>query len=606
LNSNLFLIMSAPLHSAERRLASMVAIIGNDAVLEAAPATPVQLAHACLRRGFSVAVPASWGDELVATETVRRLASRERGPAVMCVCPFVRSRLLAPGPDLAPFLVSLVAPPVATARYLRAAYGERDVHITYIGGCPSAEDPSIDERLTPDAFLADLAEHGIALAEQPLVFDSIVPPDRRRWCSLPGGTPTAETLWSDSDPRALIEIDRDDVSTDLAQHLITHEHVLLDLAPGLGCLCSGAVRSSPARGARAAVTALEPPRAPKSVVEPAPTVSLDAPVAEHVTSPPLVAVGPAGGLEERSSLESGLDELLGKQIDHSWTEVEPEIEVTVDFTVEAAILGLGAAEMMDRAPTITESAPQAPEGSAAAGAELAEAVGDHPTGPRTVPEPEATVSTVSTPESVAEPVAAEPIAAEPIAAEPAAPATSERPRVRRHAPSPMPVRYPTSAIPRATASDGKALPRAYVAKRRISSAGTPPIHEARGGTEAVLPKSEGENGSAPPMPFPSPATGADIQTAAQPSAGSDPSPAEETSAIDTERAPESTTAHESETSELVTPAPSTPSSDAPSGTPGSDQSSLSDSNEAGSAPAETDSSTGPLVALLVALLRALK
>jgi hypothetical protein len=170
----------------------------------------------------------------------------------------------------------------------------------------------------------------------------------------------------------------------------------------------------------------------------------------------------------------------------------------------------------------------------------------------------------------------------------------------------MPVRYPTSAIPRATASDGKALPRAYVAKRRISSAGTPPIHEARGGTEAVLPKSEGENGSAPPMPFPSPATGADIQTAAQPSAGSDPSPAEETSAIDTERAPESTTAHESETSELVTPTPSTPSSDAPSSTPGSDQSSLSDSNEAGSAPAETDSSTGPLVALLVALLRALK
>ena len=586
----------------------MVAIIGNDAVLEAAPATPVQLAHACLRRGFSVAVPASWGDELVATETVRRLASRERGPAVMCVCPFVRSRLLAPGPDLAPFLVSLVAPPVATARYLRAAYGERDVHITYIGGCPSAEDPSIDERLTPDAFFADLAEHGIALAEQPLVFDSIVPPDRRRWCSLPGGTPTAETLWSDSDTRALVEIDRDDVSTDLAQHIITHEHVLLDLAPGLGCLCSGAVRSSPARSARAAVTALEPPRAPKSVVEPAPMVSLDAPVAEHVTSPPLVAVGPAGELEERSSLESRLDELLGKQIDRSWTEVEPEIEVTVDFTVEAAILGLGAPEMMDRAPTTTESAPQAPEGSAAAGAELAEAVGDHPTVPRTVPEPEATVSTVSTRESVAEPVAAEPIAP-PIAAEPAAPATSERPRVRRHAPSPMPVRYPTSAIPRATASDGKALPRAYVAKRRISSAGTPPIHEARGGEQAVLPKSEGGNGSAPPMPFPSPATGADIQTAAQPSAGSDPSPAEETSAIDTEPPPERTTAHESETSELVTPAPSTPSSDAPSGTPGSDQSSRSDSNAAGSAPTETDSSTGLLVALLAIgffVLRTLK
>src|SRR4029079_18824715 len=101
--------------------------------------------------------------------------------------------LLAPGPDLAPFLVSLVAPPAATARYLRAAYAEHGGHVTYIGSCPSAGDPSIDERLTPDAFLADLADHGIALAEQPLVFDSIVPPARRRWCSLPGDSQNVET-----------------------------------------------------------------------------------------------------------------------------------------------------------------------------------------------------------------------------------------------------------------------------------------------------------------------------------------------------------------------------------------------------------------------------
>jgi iron only hydrogenase large subunit len=455
----LLLTMSAPLHSADRHRASMVAIIGNDTVLEAAPATPVQLAHACLRRGFAVAVPASWGDELVASETVRRLASRERGPAVMCVCPFVRSRLLAPGPDLAPFLVSLVAPPVATARYLRAAYGERGVHITYIGGCPSAEDPSIDGRLTPDAFLADLAEHGIALAEQPLVFDSIIPPDRRRWCSLPGGTPTAETLWSESDTRTLVEIDRDDVSTDLAQHIVTHEHVLLDLAPGLGCVCSGAVRSSPSRTARAAVIAVEPPRAPKSVVEPAPVVSLDVPVAELVTSPPLVAVGPSGAVEEESSLESRLDELLGRPIDRRWIEVEPEIEVGVEFTVETATVGFATAEMRDRAPTATASAPQTPAGSAATRAELAEAVSDRAIVPQTVPEPEATPSIVPTPESTAEPVAA------PSVAEPAAPATAERSRVRRNAPGPMPVRYPSSAIPRAIASDGKALPRAYVAKR---------------------------------------------------------------------------------------------------------------------------------------------
>jgi hypothetical protein len=39
-------------------------ILGTDAVLAAAPATPVQLAHACLAAGYGAAVPASWGDEL--------------------------------------------------------------------------------------------------------------------------------------------------------------------------------------------------------------------------------------------------------------------------------------------------------------------------------------------------------------------------------------------------------------------------------------------------------------------------------------------------------------------------------------------------------------
>ena len=369
--------------------------------------------------------------------------------------------------------MSLVAPPVATARYLRAAYGEHGVHITYIGGCPSAEDPSINERLTPDAFLADLADHSIALAEQPLVFDSIVPPDRRRWCSLPGGTPTAEVLWGDSDMRILVEIDRDDVSTDLAQHIITHEHVLLDLAPSLGCVCSGAIRSSQARTARAALTALEPPRAPKPIIDAAPMVSLNAPVAEHVASPVLSAVASAAPAAE-GSLESRVDELLGSPIDRPWRQNDPEIEIAVDFTVEAALLGGAAADMADRAPTATlvgdqdvsdaPSAHEAPPGSAAPPAGLAEAVSEHATTPPTVPEPEPAPPTASTPEAVAEPPA---------------PTTTGRAHVRRHTPPPILVRYPTSAIPRATASDGKLLPRAYVAKRRIPSAGAPAVGKRR-------------------------------------------------------------------------------------------------------------------------------
>src|SRR5215203_2151237 len=246
--------MSSSSLAGDRRPVPMVAIVGNDVVLAAAPATPVQLAHACLRRGFSVVVLSIWGDELLASEATSRLASRDRGPAVMCVCPYVRARLLAPGPDLAPFLVSLVSPPVATARYLRMLYGDHAVHITYIGGCPSGEDAAIDAHLTPDDFLADLAERGIALSEQPLVFDSIVPPDRRRWSSLPGGVPGAEALWADNDTRTLIEIDHDDASTDLVQHIMAREHVLLDLAPSFGCACSGAVGSVSPRAARVGVT----------------------------------------------------------------------------------------------------------------------------------------------------------------------------------------------------------------------------------------------------------------------------------------------------------------------------------------------------------------
>jgi hypothetical protein len=38
-------------------------------------------------------------------------------------------------------MISLVAPPVAAARYLRAAYGVRRRHVTYVGACPSGAMP---------------------------------------------------------------------------------------------------------------------------------------------------------------------------------------------------------------------------------------------------------------------------------------------------------------------------------------------------------------------------------------------------------------------------------------------------------------------------------
>src|SRR4051794_24320131 len=175
--------------------APSIVVVGADTLLAALPGTPVQLAHACLQAGFSHVVPASWGDELVAGASLHILEQRPRTPAVQCSCPYVAHRLLAVGTDLRPFLVSLVAPPVVLARYLRAVYEPRKLRITYVGRCPGAADESIDARLTPEELLATFADHHVALEEQPDVFDSVIPPDRRRFRSQPGGLPTAEMLW---------------------------------------------------------------------------------------------------------------------------------------------------------------------------------------------------------------------------------------------------------------------------------------------------------------------------------------------------------------------------------------------------------------------------
>jgi hypothetical protein len=480
--------MSSSSFAGDRRPVPSVAIVGNDVVLAAAPATPVQLAHACLRRGFTVAVPASWGDELVAAEGLRRLASRDRGPAVMCVCPFVRSRLLATGPDLAPFLVSLVSPPVATARYLRTLYGDHGVHITYIGGCPSGEDETIDARLTPNDFLADLADHGIALSEQPLVFDSIVPPDRRRWCSLPGGVPSAEVLGSETDARTLVEIERDDASTVLAQHIITYEHVLLDLAPSLGCACSGAVGPVPSRNARAAVTALEPPRALGPIIDAAAVVALDAPVGSPtlgagaaMVAPPLLEVGVA-----EPSLDSVLDSVLGLASDADVKAIDAESDPATTVTIAESFMA-GPAVVDHEAPALERARKDARSSSdeelpAPAAVGLVDLPADIAAVPDDVPP-----SVVSEVTSDTAPSDAFSVSGSSTAQEPA----STESTVRRRTPPSVHTRYASATIPKATGADGRPLPRAYVAKRRTPPTGAAIIPDvapaAAGDTGAVAP-----------------------------------------------------------------------------------------------------------------------
>ena len=251
------------------RMPSIV-VLGADALLAAQPATPIQLAHACALAGYHHVVPASWGDELIALASLRALRDHAHMPAIQCSCPYVAHRLLAVGTDLRPFLVSLVAPPVVLARYLRAAHAPRGLRITYVGRCPGAGDEAIDARLTPDELLAIFRDHHIVVEEQPQVFDAVLPPDRRRYRSQPGGLPTPEMLWSNDaagEARSVVELYGDELPVELAQHLLSGKPVLIDVAAKLGCVCSGATPDSNPVEARARVTALEPPRASSPVID---------------------------------------------------------------------------------------------------------------------------------------------------------------------------------------------------------------------------------------------------------------------------------------------------------------------------------------------------
>ena len=293
---------SAPTNS--MRVPSIV-VIGADALLAALPATPIQLAHACALAGYQHVVPASWGDELIALASLRALRDHAHLPAIQCSCPYVAHRLLAVGTDLRPFLVSLIAPPVVLARYLRAAYAPRKLRITYVGRCPGAGDEAIDARLTPDELLAIFRDRHIAVEDQPQEFDSVLPPDRRRYRSQPGGLPTPEMLWSldgtGGVARSVVELYGDELPVELAQHLLAGKPVLIDVAPKLGCVCSGATANANPAEARALVTALEPPRASSPVIDETIATEATLPLpasprsAIDVVSPPAPGASPPAG-----------------------------------------------------------------------------------------------------------------------------------------------------------------------------------------------------------------------------------------------------------------------------------------------------------------------
>ena len=243
-------------------------------MLAATPATAVQLTHACLGAGFDAVVPASWGDELIAARVLDRL-KRTDGPMLQCSCPRVQDRLAAHGDAIEPMLICTVSPVVAAAEYLRALYAPARPVVTFAGACPGGASDTIDRWIQPAELFAELADRGIVAGAQPTEFD-VLPPDRRRFHSEPGGLPCRAVLHQHHPALLAVEVDDQDFVTAVGQHLLGEQRMLLDVAAAVGCACAGAVAGASATLARARVREHEPPRAPSPVVDHAVPVALDA------------------------------------------------------------------------------------------------------------------------------------------------------------------------------------------------------------------------------------------------------------------------------------------------------------------------------------------
>ena len=115
-----------------------------------------------------------------------------------------------------------------------------------------------------------------------------MPPDRRRFYSEPGGIPTQLALNQLARPVELIELSTRDFAVELAQHLLSPSRTLIDVAPALGCTCSGAVTEDGARLARARVRGLEPPRALSPVVDHALPVTIESVSSQSLAAPPML------------------------------------------------------------------------------------------------------------------------------------------------------------------------------------------------------------------------------------------------------------------------------------------------------------------------------
>ncbi len=214
---------------------SRVVILGNDALVAARPATPIQLARACMAAGFAFVAPSSWGDELIAQHAGEHMAANPPGASLLLHCPYVLSSAAADQTRAVGRCLS-VSPPIAAARYVRAGFAPHDIAVTYVGACPGGQSPEIDEHVSPEAFVTRLHKAGLSPLLEPDHFDDILPADRSRFASRPGGAPNSDWLFAHA--RAILRDVAPETVFTVARAVGAGERYLLDLAEAAGCRCS--------------------------------------------------------------------------------------------------------------------------------------------------------------------------------------------------------------------------------------------------------------------------------------------------------------------------------------------------------------------------------
>ena len=242
--------------------APTLAVLGPDVVVAAAPATQAQLVAACRLLGFDAVVPGSWGDELIAEATLRHLGPRSNETVVLCACP--AAHLVAAGdPRLARHVLSLVAPGVAAARYVRMLYAPARVRITYLGHCAGVTDRDVDD-VRPARWVLDMLE---ARGVDPTVMPDEPAPGHRRHLSLPGGMPHPERL-RQAVRHELITLTGADAAELAVAHIARGRLALIDLSAATECGCTGGAAARSDSSHRALLEQLEPRRAAGDVLSP--------------------------------------------------------------------------------------------------------------------------------------------------------------------------------------------------------------------------------------------------------------------------------------------------------------------------------------------------